>query len=178
MWQRILLQGDSTLAVYSLSVCWWSPGLSLWRSAACRSNRPHRPTAKHAGWARWETALLACWWYIGPVTWDWKQSLMLDLSCCRKMLMLFHSRRLAQINLTSMSLIKFPHWSLAPLPSSAYDLIPSVLGDGWWRAAGMIFHRGETLSLSSSITPPFSLFFLIDNRGSFWPTFASAPWPK
>lgn len=72
---------------------------------------------------------------------------MWDRSCYRKNVMLFHSRQLAQINLTSMSLIKFPHWSLAPLLSSADDLIPSVLGDGLWRAAGAIFHRGRHPSI-------------------------------
>lgn len=85
---------------------------------------------------------------------------MLDPSRYRKMLMLFHSRQLAQINLTRMSLIKFPHRGLAPLPSSACDLIPSVLGGGLWRAAGVILHQRRHPRYPPPITPPFSLVFL------------------
>lgn len=85
----------------------------------------------------------------GPATPGWKQSLMWRVY--RHILMLFRSRQLAQINLTSMSLIKFPHWSLAPLLLAAYNLIPFVLGDGLWRAAGAIFillHYSTLFSLS------------------------------
>lgn len=114
----------------------------------------------------------------GTLTRGWRQSWILDQSCYRKMLMLFYSRRLAQINLTSKSLIKFPHWSLTPLLSSVDDLIPSVLGDGLWRAAGAIFHRRRHPLRPLLLLHPVLCSFLIDNRGSFWPTFASAPWPK
>lgn len=101
----------------------------------------------------------------GPATPGWKQSLMLDPYRYRKMLMLFRSSQLAQINLTRMSLIKFPHRGLAPLPSSVCDLIPSVLGGGLWRAAGVILHRGRHSRYPPPITPPFSLFFLDWQQG-------------